>query len=137
LNVPISILGGAAPFAVNVQWGDSTNKVIPRSDNTVFNTTHVYQKAGTYKITFQASDAQQQVAFLTVAAVVNGQPAVLSTTNSQGSKKALNKLLVLWPLYAVLATLVFSFWLGEQREKKILGKIIAIQQNPTLGVAPH
>jgi hypothetical protein len=137
LSVPISILGGAAPFAVNVQWGDSNNNVIPRSDNSVFNATHIYQKAGTYKITFQASDAQQQVAFLTVAAVVNGQPIVLSTANSQGSKKSLNKLIVLWPLFAILITLVSSFWLGERHEKKILSKVIAMQQNPTLGVNPH
>lgn len=137
LNVPISILGGAAPFAVNVQWGDSTNKVIPRSDNTVFNASHTYKKAGTYKVTFQATDGQQQVAFLTVAAIVNGQPAVLNTSNSQGSGKALNKLLVLWPLYAILITLVSSFWLGERHEKKVLGRVIAMQQNPTLGATPR
>lgn len=137
LSVPISILGGAAPFAVNIQWGDSTNNVIPRSDNSVFNATHIYQKSGTYKITFQASDAQQQVAFLTVAAIVNGQPVVLGTSNSQGSKKTLNKLLVLWPVLAILITLVSSFWLGERHEKKILGKVMAMQQNPRLGVNPR
>lgn len=134
MNVPISIIGGAAPFAVNVQWGDSSNKVIPRSDNSVFNATHSYEKAGTYKISFQASDGQQQVAFLSVAAVINGQPAVVA---SAGSKKPLNKLLVLWPLYAVAATLVISFWVGEMHEKKIMQKIIAVQQNPTLGATPH
>jgi len=134
MNVPISIIGGAAPFAINVQWGDSSNKVIPRGDNSVFNASHSYQKAGTYKITFQASDAQQQVAFLSVAAVINGQPAVIGSTSS---KKTLNKLLVLWPLYAIAATLVISFWVGEQHEKKIMQKIIAVQQNPTLGATPH
>lgn len=137
LNVPISILGGAPPFAINVQWGDATNNVIPRSDNSVFNATHIYQKAGTYKITIQATDAQQQVAFLSVAAIVNGQPAVLSTANSQGSKKAMNKLLVLWPVYAILITLVSSFWFGERHEKKVLGRVMAMQQNPSLGVTQH
>jgi hypothetical protein len=137
LNVPISIIGGAAPFAVNVQWGDSSNKVIPRGDNAVFNASHTYQKAGTYKMTFQATDNQQQVAFLTVAAVVNGQPAVIGGANSGGSKKALNKLLVLWPLYAIAATLVVSFWLGERREKKIMTKLYAAKLNPTLGATPR
>jgi len=134
MNVPISIIGGAAPFAVNVQWGDSNNKVIPRGDNTVFNASHSYKKAGTYKITFQASDSQQQVAFLSVAAVINGQPAVVASTSS---KKTMNKLFVLWPLYAIAATMVISFWVGERHEKKIMQKIIAIQQNPTLGATPH
>jgi hypothetical protein len=123
LNVPISILGGAAPFALNVQWGDSSNKVIPRGDNSVFNASHTYEKAGTYKITFQASDAQQQVAFLSVAAIINGQPAVIAGANSGSSKKTLNKLLVLW--------------LGERREKKIMTKMYAAKLNPTLGASPH
>jgi hypothetical protein len=137
MNVPITIIGGAAPFAINVQWGDSSNKVIPRGDNSVFNASHAYQKAGTYKITFQATDAQQQVAFLSVAAIINGQPAVIAGTDSSGSKKTLNKLLVLWPVYAIAATMVLSFWAGERREKKIMQKMYAFQQNPTLGAAPH
>lgn len=137
LNVPISIIGGAAPFAINVQWGDSTNKVIPRGDNAVFNASHVYQKAGVYKITIQGTDAQQQVAFLSVAAVVNGQPAVIGNADSGGKKKTLNKLLMLWPAYAIVATLVVSFWVGERHEKKVMEKIIAIQQGPTLGLPTH
>jgi hypothetical protein len=141
LNVPISIIGGAPPFAVNVLWGDTNNKVIPRGDNTIFNAAHAYQKAGTYKVTFQASDSQQQVAFLTVAAIINGQPAVIGSTNGsgtqQGSKSLLNKLLVLWPLYTTAFTLVVSFWFGERHQKKIMQKIMAAQQNPSLGITPH
>lgn len=135
LNVPLSIIGGAAPFAINVQWGDSNNKVIPRADNTVFNATHTYDKAGTYKITFQATDSQQQTAFLTVAAIVNGQPAALSAANTTGKKGLLNKLLVLWPLYAVLVTLVTSFWIGERHEKKLMIRHGYTQQ--PLGPTPH
>lgn len=137
MNVPISIIGGAAPFALNVQWGDANNKVIPRSDNAVFNASHAYQKAGVYKITFQASDAQQQVAFLSVAAIVNGQPAVVAGAGSNSQKKTLNKLLVLWPLYAIAATLVVSFWFGELREKKIMTKLYAVRLNPSLGGRPR
>lgn len=138
LNVPISVIGGIAPFAINVQWGDSSNSVIPRSDNTVFNATHTYAKAGTYKIIFQATDAAQQTAFLTVAAVVNGQPAVIGAAGNSSSKQSLlNKLLVLWPLFAISVTLVVSFWLGEKREKSILSKVIGAQQNPALGTTIH
>ncbi|CAN5380950.1 hypothetical protein BH10PAT3_BH10PAT3_8050 [soil metagenome] len=136
LNVPITIIGGNAPFAINIQWGDSTNKIIPRGDNSIFNASHVYKKPGTYKITIQATDGQQQVAFLAVAAIVNRQPAVIAgTSDSQGSKSLLNKLLVLWPLYAIAATMVISFWVGEQREKRVLSRIAA--QTPVLGATPH
>lgn len=118
LNVPISILGGTAPYALNVQWGDSSNKVIPRGDNLVFNASHAYQKPGTYQISLQASDSRGGVAFLTVAAIVNGQPASVAAVG--GPKSSVNKLLVLWPVYAATATIVFSFWLGERREKRVL-----------------
>ena len=117
LNVPISILGGTSPYALNVEWGDSSNKVIPRGDNLVFNASHVYRKAGTYQISLQASDSRGAVAFLTVAAIVNGQPPVVAGITP---KSPVNKLLVLWPLYVATATIVLSFWLGERREKRVL-----------------
>lgn len=119
LSIPIVVLGGTPPYAVNIQWGDSTNNVVPRSDNLTFNATHTYHRAGTYPITLQATDAQGRVAFLTVAAIVNGQPSVIPATASSGGGAA-NKLLLLWPLYTASVAVVVSFWLGERREKHIL-----------------
>ena len=129
LNVPITILGGVAPFALNVEWGDNTNQVLPSSNNTTVNATHAYTKPGTYKITIQGSDSQGRIAFLSVAAVVNGQPA--ATPSSTIGGPTTNKLLILWPMYAISATLVVSFWLGEKREKHILAN--AVKSTPSLG----
>jgi len=118
LTIPIDIIGGSPPYAVNVQWGDSSNKIIPRDDNLTFNTTHTYTKAGVYQITLQGTDGQGRVAFLTVAAIVNGQPGVGLVSSTKPSP---NELLVLWPLYTSAAAMVISFWLGERREKHVLG----------------
>ncbi len=118
LSVPISILGGSPPYAVNVEWGDSTNKVVPRNDNLTFNVDHTYTKPGTYEITMQATDSGGRVAFLTVAAIVNGQPSAVA--NSGGTGTPVNKILVLWPLYTSAVAVVASFWFGERREKHIL-----------------
>lgn len=118
LNVPISIIGGTSPYAINVQWGDSNNKVISRDDNLSFNATHTYKQAGTYPISLQATDTLGRVAFLTVAAIVNGQPSEIASDLQDGSN--LNKLLVLWPLYTASAAILISFWLGERREKRVL-----------------
>ena len=134
LNVPINILGGVAPFAVNVNWGDNSNEVLPASSNTTVNASHVYTKAGTYKISIQASDSQQHVAFLDVAAIVNGQPASAGSASNTSASKS-NKLLVLWPLYVSAVTMVVSFWLGEKREKHVLSN--ALKPAPTLGPAAH
>lgn len=122
MNLPIDVLGGTPPYAVNIEWGDGSNSVVPRSDNLTFTVQHTYQRAGTYQITIQASDAQGRVAFLTVAAIVNGQPspAAVANTGGSGSNGLMNKLLVLWPLYTASVAVVVSFWLGERREKHLL-----------------
>lgn len=128
LVVPITILGGQAPYAVNVQWGDNSNKVLPRANNGDFNATHIYDKAGTYQISIQATDAQGRVAFLTVAAIVNGQAdsASGSTNDSEsvgttGIAGIPGQLLALWPMYTSMVAAVFSFWLGELRVRRLIG----------------
>lgn len=122
MNVPIDILGGTPPYAINVQWGDSTNKVVPRGNNQSFTIGHVYSKPGTYQMTIQGSDANGRVAFLTVAAIVNGQPGLAtgSTDTPAVSNTTLTRLLTLWPLYASVVGIAVSFWLGERREKRLL-----------------
>lgn len=124
MAVPIDILGGTPPYAVNVQWGDSTNKIIPRSDNTTFNATHAYKRAGTYQASLQATDSAGRVAFLTVAVIVNGQPPAAGAISSTGqpTNVVIAQLLALWPLYAASVAVVVSFWLGERREKQLLEK---------------
>lgn len=120
LNVPISIIGGSTPYAINVDWGDATHKIVPRGDNATFNVVHAYKKPGTYQIAIQATDADGRVAFLTVASIVNGQPETAAISASGSISAKTNELLVLWPLYTSLIAVVASFWLGEQREKKLL-----------------
>ena len=119
-NVPLDILGGTPPYAINVQWGDSSNKVVSRPNNASFAVDHTYRKPGTYQISFQATDTQGRVAFLTVAALVNGQPGAAATTTPANTTA--NQLLLLWPLYTSAIAVVFSFWLGERREKHLLSK---------------
>ena len=135
-NVPITIVGGVAPFAVTIEWGDSNTKVIPRGDNSLFNASYAYKKPGTYKVTLRGTDSQQRVAFLTVAVVVNGQAVVDTNSTIPRSTQSLkNKLFVLWPLFAIAATMVISFWVGEIHEKRVLKK--STQPNPSFGVTPH
>jgi hypothetical protein len=118
--MPIEILGGTPPYALNIQWGDLTNKVVPRNDNFGLNVGHTYKKGGVYQIGLQASDSKGLVAFLTVAAIVNGQPDTAAAATSTPTKT--NTLLLLWPLYVGMVATVLSFWLGEQREKQVLRK---------------
>lgn len=122
LSIPIDIIGGRAAYALNIQWGDGSNKVISRPSNQTFRADHVYSKAGVYSISIQATDADGRVAFLTVAAIVNGQPYAAATTTATTDTSLVARLLVLWPLYVIAFTIVTSFWLGERREKHVLEK---------------
>ncbi|MGH7239146.1 MAG: hypothetical protein ACREHG_03660 [Candidatus Saccharimonadales bacterium] len=116
LIIPISILGGTEPYAINVQWGDSSNNILSRSNNLTFNAEHTYKVPGAYQITIQGSDAQNRVAFLDVAAIVNGQASAAASV----TKGKTNQLLMLWPLYTASVAILISFWLGEHREKRIV-----------------
>ena len=120
MNMPIEIIGGTPPYAVNIQWGDATNTVVSRADNSPFRSTHVYKKPGVNQVTIQASDAMGRVAFLTVAAIINGQPE--ATQAAATATEQTNILLLLWPLYVGIAGMVLSFWIGERRERHILEK---------------
>lgn len=122
LDIPLDVIGGTPPYAVNIQWGDANNKIVSRNDNTPFRVGHVYRKPGTYQISIQASDAGERVAFLTVAAIVNGQPSTAIGTTGAPNKEIWGRLLLLWPLYVGAFASVVSFWLGERREKYILKK---------------
>lgn len=131
MKVPISVLGGTPPYAINIQWGDTTNKVVPRNDNVSFTTDHIYKQAGTYQASIQASDAKGRVAFLSFASIVNGQ----SNTDSTGaiSSSKTNQLLVLWPLYAASIAVVVSFFIGEKREKRVL-KLRGLLTDPQIKI---
>lgn len=118
MTMPITVLGGTEPYAVNVQWGDSGNTIVPQNNNLQFYVNHTYKNAGTYQITIQGSDSQGRVAFLTVAAIVNGNATAVGSSSS--SSKPINKLLMLWPLYTAALAAVVSFWLGERREKHMI-----------------
>jgi len=120
LSIPITIIGGRAPYAVNVQWGDGENTVISRPDNAVFNVPYIYKRAGTFQISIQATDADKRVAFLTVAAIVNGQPDPVVVGSGEQSKNIFGQILMLWPIYAAAFAVVISFWLGEKREERLL-----------------
>lgn len=118
MSVPINILGGVPPYAVNILWGDTKNNLVSRADNQEFRQPHVYAKAGIYQIALQTTDSQGRVAFLTVAAIVNGQPDTVTATETKNSVTP--QILALWPLYTSAVAMVISFWLGERRERRQL-----------------
>lgn len=120
MSMPLTVLGGQAPYAVRVQWGDGTDSLISRNSNASFRTNHTYKKPGTFQISIQATDKEGRVAFITVAAIVNGQPE--GVVIGAASPETQNILITLWPLYISVVAVLIAFWLGERREKHVLEK---------------
>jgi hypothetical protein len=121
MAIQLSVLGGRTPYAVNIIWGDGEHSLVPRNDSAVFYVPHIYKKPGIYPISIQATDADGRVAFIKVAAVVNGTPDPATPTASSSTTPQ-NPLLLLWPLYAAIIGIIIAFFLGERREKHVLAK---------------
>lgn len=120
---PITIVGGQAPYAVSIDWGDGTTDVVTRLEPGPFTVQHTYKQIGsgylsTFPLIIRASDAAGHTAYLQLTTLVNTQDS------SAGAKQKAqsNTLLIIWPLWIVLLLMVISFWLGERREKHIMEK---------------
>jgi hypothetical protein len=126
---PIEIVGGQAPYAVSIDWGDGTSDLITRLAPGPFTVNHTYKKTGTgylnsFPLIIRATDAAGHTAYLQLTTIVNSAAAGASSKGG-ASPTSLNRLLVIWPLWIVLLLMVISFWLGERREKRIMQKQLA------------
>lgn len=127
LTWPIELVGGQAPFAVNVDWGDGSSDLITRLAAGPFTVSHTYKKVGTgylnsFPLIIRATDAAGHTAYLQLTTIVNQSTAVTNATKASTSFN----LVVLWPIWIVLVLMVVSFWLGERREKRIMERKIEV-----------
>ncbi|MDB5178116.1 MAG: hypothetical protein JWN01_59 [Patescibacteria group bacterium] len=118
---PVELVGGQAPYAVSVDWGDGTSDLITRLAPGPFTVRHTYKKVGGYLGSFpliiRATDAVGHTAYLQLTTIVNA--AVASSTNAKTVAQQFN-IVWIWPLWIVVLLMILSFWLGERREKKIM-----------------
>lgn len=129
---PVEISGGAAPYALNVDWGDGQNSIISRSAAGQFYINHVYQSTGpdkgSFTIKVQASDTAQNYTYMQFFVIVNQK----TTQNlTAGGANIYSKgpptlgglhdwVWAAWPVYGAVSLMVLSFWLGEREEYLIL-----------------
>lgn len=120
---PIEIVGGTAPYAVSVDWGDGSTDVVTRLAPGAFTVKHTYQKTGpgylgSFPLIIRAADAAGRTAYLQLTTIVNSSKA--DTNPAKAVANTISTQWLLWPLWVVLLLMVISFWLGERREKKIM-----------------
>lgn len=120
---PIELVGGQAPYAVSIDWGDGTTDVLTRTSPGPFTVKHTYQKVGTgylgsFPLIIRAADAAGHTAYLQLTTIVNSSKATNDPAKAIATTVTTQWLL--WPLWVVLLLMILSFWLGERREKKIM-----------------
>lgn len=132
-TMPVEIIGGSPPFALDVRWGDNERKTVPRDNNQPFNISHTYDRPGSYQINLQATDSDGRVAFLTTVVVINGPPSEvpLAADPSEDESRIMGLLRIQWPIFAATLAMVISFWMGEQREKHVLASKGLLLNPPT------
>lgn len=112
---PASLVGGQAPYAVAVSWGDGKSDVYSRKAAGKFDLHHSYAKApdsGAYNVVMKASDASGNTAYLQLIATTSTPQAAIPVASTG--------LQIAWPLLIGAVLLVISFILGERFE---LGKL--------------
>jgi len=147
-SLTLSLSGGTSPYAISVSWGDGSQSTVARKDQSEFVVSHAYKPLGSqlkdYAIKIQAVDNNGAKAFLQLTAVVRdvqlgalpsqcvaSAPATSSYSTQASStscgntvssllSRAKDWIWVVWPTYAVVVLMVFSFWLGERQELFII-----------------
>jgi hypothetical protein len=120
ISWPIELSGGTAPYAISIDWGDtSTTDLISQAGAGTFTAQHSYSKAGVYNVLIKVTDQTGAVAYLQLVGVGNGKIVI---ANSNGSTATTTKpsTVLWWPVAVVIPFLIFAFWLGGRHKLIIL-----------------
>ena len=113
---PVEIVGGAAPYAINVSWGDGKTDVYSRATAGTIELRHKYENSEgkNYPVVVKAADGSSAAAYIQLVAVSNAAAKPVA--------KAPFNLLVAWPLLLAAVVMVISFYLGEKFELRAIRK---------------
>jgi hypothetical protein len=135
LTWPITLSGGASPYAISTDWGDGKSPdLMSQQFAGTFNIKHIYDSPGIYNIIVKASDANGGVSYLQLVGVANGPLSQESSTSSGGnnnSNTSTPSARILWQPAAILVPFIFStFWLGKRYELRVLRRKIERGDHP-------
>ncbi len=115
LSWPITLSGGAGPYAISVDWGDkSSPDLMSRTSPGDITLEHVYKLAGVYNVLIKATDANGETAFLQVVGIGNGP--IQQTSANKGSSGSTIVKVIWWPLLVCLVMIISTFWLGRRQQ---------------------
>lgn len=126
LSWPLTILGGQAPYAVSVAWGDGKTELISRGVPGTFDIQHIYQKPGegykgSYNVTITSTDAIGNTSFIHLVSIVGGDQEGIISGVEQGYNLS-PTFRIAWQLAIAAGLFILAFWLGEKRELRLMKK---------------
>lgn len=120
-ELQFSVEGGSPPYAILVDWGDSRQELISVDDSSALTVEHVYRTTNNRVVTLRAVDQAESNAVLQMAATsAKGLALNLGNTGVFSKELFTGATMVIWSIYAIISVAALSFYLGEQRELKLL-----------------
>ena len=118
ITLPIRVTGGAAPFALTIDWGDGITESKSVLDTEYHNYDHTYAAAGIIRVGLKTTDSNGSTAFLQTVVQINGTPVASATGSPSAFATITANLGSIWteapvPLYWAAVTLVLGFWFGD------------------------
>ena len=111
----VTISGGLAPYAINIDWGDSSTSLMTVPQAGKFHIAHTYTKAplnasSSYDVRLAGVDTTQTSTILQLTIKVIPRAGVIQSLKQADG----GKLLVAWPILAFAIIMIASFWIGER-----------------------
>lgn len=128
LTWPITLSGGSGPYALSIDWGDSSGaELLSETFAGVIRISHTYKTAGVYEVVIKATDTNKSTAYLQVVAVASGETSGTVTGGTSGTSGggASDKVVLSPEWYAflpVVPLLLLAFWLGARNELYVIRK---------------
>lgn len=114
---PMSLSGGRGPYAISVDWGDSKSDLSTLNAPGSFNSRHVYERPGVYKVIIKATDADGRSAFLQLVGIANG--AINPGANAVNAGPVVVRTSVMWqPALISFPLMIGAFYLGMKYKLK-------------------
>ncbi len=122
IDWPLQLNGGTGPFAVSVDWGDSSpQELMSVTDDGTITIKHTYRVAGIYTVVGKAVDKNGETAFLQLVGQATG--AIQNNNKSAGNNIIVQKgNPVIWPALVMLPLIGIAFWIGRKYEYQTLRK---------------
>lgn len=117
LDWPLQLAGGSGPYAFSIDWGDGeAAQLLSRPIAGTLGVSHVYKKAGIYKVSIRVVDSQGVSAFMQVVAVSSGKVDDGAVVDDKALDGLVVKDILWWPVIILLLLLLPTYWLGRRSQ---------------------